>query len=127
MNKVLENKVIFVCSYIIFMGLNYFLSNAGSTSVVVQGFDDFTVAGSSISLLPILLNVSAILVLLWISFERGVIIGKKWIVLLPAVAFAFELIPALSAIPMVPLVYHLLAIVIGATCPIISALDESTQ
>jgi hypothetical protein len=127
MNKALENKTIFVVSYLISIGFYYYLSSIGSTAMVVQSFDDVVMPGSSISLLPILFHVSAILILLWISFERGVIIGKKWIVFLPAVAFAFELIPSLSAIPFVPVVYHLLAIVIGTSCPMISTLDESTQ
>lgn len=127
MNKALENKTTFVSSYLIFMGLTYYFSSLGSTALIGPSLDDVALAGLSISLLPLLFHVSAMLVLLWICLERGKFIGKKWIALLPMVAFAFEFIPKLSVIAFVPSVYHLLAIVIGVASPIMLALDESTQ
>lgn len=127
MNKALGNTTIFVSAYLIFMGLNYYLSSLGSTAFEVQHLDDASLSGLSVSILPSLFQISAILMLLWISLERGINIGKKWIVLLPIVAFAFDFIPKLSDIPMVPSVYHLLAIVVGVASPVISTLNEVKQ
>lgn len=127
MNKALGNTTIFVSSYLIFMGLTYYLSSLGTAAAAVQSLDDVASSASYFSLLPLLFQISAMLMLLWISLERGIHIGKKWIVLLPIVAFAFDFIPKLSGIPMIPSVYHLLAIVIGVASPVISAFDQSTQ
>lgn len=125
MNKALENTSIFVGAYLIVMGLTYFLSSLGSADLVVQSLDGVASPEISLSLLPLLLHLCAIVVLLWISLVRGMAIGKEWIVLLPVVAFAFNFIPKLSTIPMVPYAYHLLAIVIGAACPIISNFNKA--
>ncbi|WP_029147347.1 hypothetical protein [Methylophilus sp. 5] len=51
-----------------------------------------------------------------ICLSRGAIIGKRWLVLIPTVAFVFDLTPALAVISFVPYLYHLLAIVLGALC-----------
>jgi hypothetical protein len=51
-----------------------------------------------------------------ICLIRGHIIGKYWLVAIPSVAFVFDLMPALAAIALVPYLYHLLAMVIGAAC-----------
>ncbi|TXI45512.1 hypothetical protein [Methylophilus sp.] len=51
-----------------------------------------------------------------ICLIRGHIIGKYWLVAIPSVAFVFDLMPALAAIGLVPYLYHLLAMVIGAAC-----------
>ena len=123
MSKALANTKVFVSSYVFFMMLTYYLAQLGSQSPFLQGLD---VAGASVYNFPFFLHLSAMLILLWICFARGVIIGERWLVLLPMVVFAFEWIPKLSAIPVVPTIYHLLAIVIGAACPIVSSMDKST-
>ncbi|WP_232415377.1 MULTISPECIES: GreA/GreB family elongation factor [Methylotenera] len=123
MSKALSSTKVFVGSYVFFMMLTYYLAQLGAQSPFLQGLD---VAGASVYNFPFFLHLSAMLILLWICFVRGAIIGERWLVLLPMVVFAFELIPKLSTIPVVPTIYHLLAIVVGAACPIVSALDKST-
>ena len=127
MNKALENTSIFVGAYLVVMGLTYLLSSLGSADLVVQSLDGVTSPDTAVSLLPLFLHICAIIALLWISLVRGMAIGKEWIVLLPMVAFAFNFIPKLSTIPIVPSAYHLLAIVIGAACPIIATLNKAKQ
>jgi len=51
-----------------------------------------------------------------ICLIRGHIIGKYWLVAIPSVAFVFDLTPALAEIALVPYLYHMLAMVIGAAC-----------
>ncbi|MES2580875.1 MAG: hypothetical protein V4552_10040 [Pseudomonadota bacterium] len=125
MRKTLANTRIFVSSYVIFMLLSYYSAHLGSQSPIVQGLD--AAADTHLFNFPFILHLGAMLILFWICFVRGVIIGEKWLVFLPMVVFAFEFIPKLSAIPIVPSVYHLLAIVIGVACPIISVPDKSTS
>jgi hypothetical protein len=58
---------------------------------------------------------------------EGAIVEKHWLVLLPVVAFAFEFVSKLSAIPYIPSMYHILAIIVGATSANISASDKLTS
>ncbi len=127
MNKAFENTSIFVGAYLILLALTYFLSSLGSADLLAQSLDGVATPETSISLMPLILHICAIVALLWISLVRGMLIDKEWIVLLPMVAFAFNFIPKLSSIPVVPSIYHLLAIVIGAACPIISRLEAKSN
>lgn len=122
MNKALANTKIFVSAYIVFMLPTYFLPYLGSKSYVIQGLD---ATWSSLFILPLVLHLGAILALLWICLVRGAIIGENWLVALPMVVLAFEFISKLSAIPFVPSMYHLAAIIIGAGCPVISDRNPS--
>lgn len=125
MNKAIANSAIFVGAYVVLMALTYYLSNLGSTTLVTQTLDGTGLADSSVSLITLFLHICAMLGILWVSFVRGVMISERWLVLLPIVAFAFDFIPKLSSIPIVPSIYHLLAIVIGVACPIVSTFDHS--
>jgi regulator of nucleoside diphosphate kinase len=124
MNKAIANTKLFVSTYIVLMLLTYYLPSLGSKTFAVQSFDVIGVSSAPISLLPLSLHILAMLGLLWINWVRGVMIDEKWLVLLPIVAFAFDFIPKLSAIPVVPSIYHLLAIVVGVACPFVAAVDQ---
>ena len=127
MNKAFANTAIFVGTYIVFMLITYYLPSLGSTSFVAQSLDGTGLSSTPISVFPLFLHISAMLGLIWVSMVRGILIGERWLVLLPIVAFAFDFIPKLSAIPIVPSIYHLLAIVVGAACPIVAAVNQSRQ
>jgi regulator of nucleoside diphosphate kinase len=116
MNKTFANTTIFVSAYIALMLITYCLPNLDSQSFMAQSLN--------VSIFSAFLHISAMLGLIWISLIRGVLIGERWLVLLPIVAFAFDFIPKLSAIPIVPSIYHLLAIVIGAVSPFIATFDQ---
>ena len=127
MNKAFANTATFVATYIALMLLTYYLPSLGSKSLVVQSLDGANLTYSTVPLFPLFLHISAMLGLLWVSLARGILISERWLVLLPLVAFAFDFIPKLSAIPIVPSIYHLLAIVIGAACPVVAAVNQSRQ
>lgn len=122
MKQALANTNVFIVSYITFMAPTYYLSYLSAQSPAFESLDS---VNTHLFNLPFILHIGAILALLWICLIRGQIIGAKWLALLPMVVFAFEFIPKLVEIPMVPSIYHLLAIMVGATYPIISALNES--
>lgn len=116
MYKAFENRTLFVITYIILLLPTYFSSYAG---VVENGL-----AAMPFSSLLYVLSMMAIVA---ICFARGALIGKHWLVLIPVVAFIFNLTPALTAIPFVPFVYHVLAITLGAALPLVTQQHASMQ
>lgn len=107
MNKALSNTTAFVVIYILLM-IPAYLTYVDSSSTISSGS-----LGINMVSLPLLLHFGSMLMLCYICFIRGKLIGKSWLGFIPLIAIAFEFLPALSAIPLVPSVYHLLAIVIG--------------
>lgn len=109
MKKTLNHAANFVGLYIGFMSPTYFLPYLRTDTVVLEyGFvNDFNFL--------FLIHLFSMIVLCSICWVRGEIVGKKWLVVLPLIAFAFEFISKLSDIPYVPSMYHGLAIVVGAT------------
>lgn len=52
------------------------------------------------------------LILCFLCWIRGAFVGKVWLVIFPILAMVFDLIPGLSAIPLIPTVINLLAIIL---------------
>jgi hypothetical protein len=103
MYKAFANTGLFTIIYLAFVLPLYAIADAG----MVENGLSFSLASMSYVLC---------MVAIWaICLIRGAIIDKPWLVLIPTVAFVFDLTPALTAIPFVPYVYHLLAILIGAS------------
>lgn len=103
MYKTFADTRLFVMTYLILVLPIYFLADS---DIVGQSL-------SSLSLLSVLYVLSMVGIL-GICLIRGAIIGKNWLVLIPTVAFVFDLTPALTAISIVPYLYHSLAIFLGA-------------
>lgn len=118
MHKALVNTALFVTIYAIFMLPTYFLAHTNASSL------DHGVA--NVLTLPFMLYLLSMVVLCSLSLIRGMMIGKPWLVLITVVAFAFNLMPTLNAIPFVPYVYHVLAIIIGAACPLLAVSPKDT-
>lgn len=119
MNKALANNTTFAVSYLLLMLPAYYLPLANTASTTLM---------PDVLHLQWMVILCAMLALCWLCVVRGALIGKRWLVALPAVAIAFELIPRLSAIPYVSSSYHLLAIIIGLAFPVItSAQSELTK
>jgi len=57
--------------------------------------------------------MGAMLVLCFLCWVRGAYVGKGWLIIFPILAIVFDFVPGLSAIPMIPTVMHLLAIILG--------------
>ena len=92
------------------MLLTYVLPYFGSNSSIVNA------AGAAVAgrMNPLfwfhLLLLIGLCVLAWF---RGGHIDKKYLVVFPFLALVFDLVPGLSAIPLIPTIMHLLAIVVG--------------
>jgi hypothetical protein len=110
MYKALANSTIFTVTYLIFVLPTYYLTYVSiiENGLVMRAFN-----------LPSILYIVSMLAIWAICLIRGAMIGKNWLVLIPTVAFVFNLTPSLTAIPFVPYVYHFLAIIIGATSALV--------
>ena len=110
MNKILGNAPVFVILYILFMIPTYYLPYVGSNSAVIGA----TAAAADAGVLPAFwMHLGSLLVLIVITFFRGSLVDKKWLVIFPILATVFDLVPGLNLIPFIPTVMHLLAIIMG--------------
>jgi len=107
MYKAFSNTRLFIMTYLV-LALPTYLADAG------------IIANSSILYALSMVGIWAICLI------RGTIIGKHWLVLIPSVAFVFDLTPALAAITFVPYLYHALAILLGAASPSIALSHRDT-
>lgn len=124
MNKALDSAAVFVTTYIIFMLPTYFIPYLRTSSSAFYGLDD---AGTNVFNFPFFIHLTSMVVLCGICLVRGIVVGKNWLILLPMVAFAFEFISKLSVIPYIPTMYHILAIIVGATSTNISVMEKSSH
>lgn len=104
MYKAFANTSLFTLTYVICLIPTYYAAYAG-------------IAENASLDAPAILYLLSMLGIWAICLIRGDIIGKLWLVLIPTVAFIFNLTPALTSIPIVPYAYHLLAILLGAALP----------
>ena len=109
--KAMSNVLFFVVAYIIFMLPTYLLPYLGSNSAVAQGAA--MAAGASALQIPFILHLISLLILCYLSKLRGDAIGKSWLLAFPVIGLLFDMVPFLSAIPLVPTIMHTLAIVLG--------------
>ena len=115
LKKIFSNPIAYVFIYIILMIPTYILPYLGSNSYVMQSVNTAIMAGQESSgIKPLfyihLIIMFAMILIVWI---RGSEINKKWLVIFPVLAMAFDLLPAINNIPMVPTIMHLLAIILG--------------
>jgi hypothetical protein len=108
--KFLGNTIVFVILYILCMLPTYYLPYLGSNSAVVAGAAAATNSGVNPAFWAHLGFLFLLCVITWV---RGSLIDKKWLIIFPILALSFDLIPGLSMIPLVPTVMHLLAIILG--------------
>ena len=109
--KALGNAPVFVIAYIIFMLPTYFLPYVGSNSTILQGVD--AVGGGKHLNFAFWLHFGSMLILCFLCWIRGAYIGKGHLIIFPILAVVFDFVPGLSAIPLIPTVMHLLAIIMG--------------
>lgn len=108
--KALGNAPVFVIAYILFMLPTYYLPYVGSNSAVVGALG--AAAGAGIN--PAFwVHLGAMLVLCFLCWVRGAYVSKAWLIIFPILAVVFDFVPGLSAIPLIPTVMHLLAIIMG--------------
>ncbi len=108
--KFLGNAAVFVTLYLLFMLPTYYLPYLGSNSAVIGAMGAAADAGVNPAFWP---HLGSLIVLVVVSWFRGVFVDKKWLIIFPILATVFDLAPGLSSIPLVPTVMHLLAIILG--------------
>lgn len=111
--KALGSPAVFAILYILFMIPTYVLPYFGSNSSMVWSI--LLSEGAFTELPFFFLHVIALLVLMDLTWYRGRIIGKNWLIIFPILAGIFDLTPTLSLVPLVPTVMHLFAIIMGVT------------
>ena len=109
LTKVFTHAVVFVGVYLFFMLWTYYLPYLGSNSATVGAIH--AAAGSVNKAFWAHLICLGILVA--ITWYRGSVIGKTWIMIFPIIATMFDIFPVLSWIPLVPTFMHLAAIIMG--------------
>lgn len=117
-DNVLGNTAVFVLVYVVFMIPTYILPYFGSNSSLF--ISAWVSTGQLLQVPQFLMHVGAFAVLLLITWFRGNIVNKRWLLIFPILALVFDFVPVLSSIPLVPTVMHLLAIILG-----VAALPES--
>ena len=108
--KALGNAPVFVVAYVLFMLPTYYLPYVGSNSAIVGALGAAAGAGVNPAFW---VHLGALLVLCFLCWVRGAYVGKGWLIVFPILAVVFDLVPGLSAIPMIPTIMHLLAIILG--------------
>lgn len=110
MTTFFKNTPIFVSAYLALMIPTYVLPYFGSNSAIVNGLG----AGLGRGLTPMWwLHAWFLAMLVVIASLRGKSIGKRYLLLFPALAMAFDLVPLMNMVPLVPTVMHLAAIILG--------------
>jgi len=108
--KALGNAPVFVIAYILFMLPTYYLPYVGSNSAVIGALGAASGAGVNPAFW---IHFGAMLVLCFLCWVRGAYVDKSWLIVFPILATVFDFVPGLSAIPLIPTVMHLLAIILG--------------
>ena len=111
LKKALGNAPVFVVAYIVFMLPTYFLPYAGSNSSILHGID--AASGGKNLNFAFWLHMGSMLILCFLCWVRGAYVAKSWLLIFPILAIVFDFVPGLSAIPLVPTLMHLLAIILG--------------
>ena len=122
--KFLKNPAIYAVLYILLMLPTYYLPYMGSNSAILGGLGQAADAGINPAFWPHLLALIALIALTWF---RGSLIDKKWLVIFPILATLFDLAPALSMIPFVPTVMHLFAIILGVSSKNVENVTQQTK
>jgi hypothetical protein len=116
----MSTPLFYVIGYLALMIPTYVLPYFGSNSIIANGVGALVGRGMT----PFWwLHAWALAMLILISFVRGKHIGKSYLFVFPVMAAAFDMVPFLNWIPLIPTVMHLLALVLG----VIGAVQASTS
>jgi hypothetical protein len=117
MRRIVVNPVSYVLLYLVCMLPTYILpymgSNAHATRALGNAVASAYGAQSHSFAGPFYAHLLFLVVLIALSYFRGVEIAKTWIVIFPVLAAFFDMMPGFNLIPLAPTVFHMLAIVFG--------------
>lgn len=72
-----------------------------------------------------LIHLLSLLILCALALARGVGVRRVWLVVFPAIATAFDLLPMLNFVPLVPSVMHCLCLILGVSATPSLAANQS--
>lgn len=111
-NGLLSSGVVYVIAYLIVALPTYVLPYFGSNSSVLNVFG----AATGLGALPqFWFHLVALYLLIVVTWIRGGFIGKQWLAIFPVLAAIFDMVPGFSVIPLLPTVFHVLALVLGVS------------
>lgn len=105
------NTILFVCTYLVLMIPTYVLPYFGSNSALINGVGSLIGRGMTPQWW---MHAWSLVMLMVVASVRGKLINKRFLLVFPLVAAAFDMVPGLNWVPMVPTVMHLVAIILGA-------------
>jgi hypothetical protein len=108
----------FVILYLLLMFPTYLLPYFGSNSAVVNAglaaADAAAGGGNGLNIL-MFAHLACLGGMALITWLRGAVVGKAWLVTFPLLAAVFDMVPGLNWIPLIPTAMHLSAIIIGVS------------
>jgi CHASE2 domain-containing sensor protein len=108
----------FVILYLLLMFPTYVLPYFGSNSAVVNAglaaADAAAGGGNGLNIL-MFAHLACLGGMVLITWLRGAVVGKGWLVIFPILASVFDMVPGLNWIPLVPTAMHLAAIIVGVS------------
>ena len=118
--KLLRNSVVYVVAYLILMIPTYILPYFGSNSALI-GAASIGAVGSTFP--TFWYHATIIYVLIMLAWGRGYYVAGRWLWIFPTIAFAFDLLPVLNWVPLVPTAMHLCALILGVITPRVAQPD----
>ncbi len=101
MRKLVKSKALYAGIYILFMLPTYFLPYIVSNPYII-GLDP-----------GFWFHLGSLIMLVILTWHRGPVISKGWLVIFPLLAIVFYLMPLINNILIIPTVMHLRAIILG--------------
>lgn len=118
----LSNGVAYVIVYLIVAIPTYVLPYFGSNSSVLNVFG----AATGLGALPqFWFHLVALYLLVVVAWIRGGFIGKQWLSIFPVLAAIFDMVPGFSVIPLLPTIFHVLALVLGVNGKLVVVEDTA--
>lgn len=113
MKNLISTTPFFIGLYLLFMIPTYILPYFGSNSVIMDGIA--RTGGYQGPNVGFWIHFICLLLLVVLAKIRTSRLTKKYLFIFPLLALAFDMIPILSSIPLIPTVMHVLALVMGVT------------
>lgn len=111
MQKVLSSTPAFILLYFSFMVPTYILPYFGSNSLLITGVA--AAGGYTGPNVGFWIHLSCLIALVVIAKIRTARLTKGYLYIFPLLALAFDLIPVLSSIPLIPTFMHVVTLVMG--------------
>lgn len=120
----LANGVVYFVAYLVVAIPTYILPYFGSNSSVMNTIG----AASGLGALPqFWFHLIALYLLVVLAWLRGGHINKQWLAVLPVLAGIFDMVPGFSLIPLLPTIFHVLAMILGVRGQVVAGLEPTAN